>query len=203
MNFDDILSDAISQGKAVLAERKKKPREKKAAQKASLESLLSRPIPVVAKGQYHTTCLVAEYVRRSCSTCGKSELSTIPRVFICEQLISDPSTRRLHRIFNQDTIFSRFQEGLPVKTEVHTVPSPFCTNCLQGVLDYASRTTTERPNAVADVCTVRTVPATLFASPGAVSSDASPEVPAWGFRFVSDGSDSTRPSPAISFPSRA
>lgn len=143
MSFD-LFAAAIAEGKKIL-EEKKKPRkriaEKRLDQAASLQ--LPRPIPIIQQGLFQTTCLVAEYVRRTCKNCEHSELSSVPRVFICEQDVRVPATRRLHRLHNKDMVHSYIQRGFPVKTEVYSSPAPFCKHCVKEVIDYAQGSSTK------------------------------------------------------------
>ena len=173
MNLDDILSAAIAEGRTVLAE-KKKPKVPVAEKRALAAKLLSeqvqRPVVQVHKGIFEITCIVAEYVRRTCKTCNHSELCSVPRVFICEQQVGVPSTRRLHRINNQETVMGHIQRGLPVKTEVYSSPAPFCRHCIKEIID-ARRPPEERLDSSRDPAPVFSVSGDLPPLPGVVSSE--------------------------------
>lgn len=195
MNLNDILADAIAEGAAALAARKLKPKEKKKIQLESLQTMTGQTILPVSRGVFNTTCLVAEYVRRVCSHCQHTELSKLPRVFVCEQLVSDPTTRRLHRVFDQALVKCHIAAGLPVKTEVHSVPSPFCSHCVQEII-HAARPTTERSDPAAVVHPDSSIRADVPPAPGTLPVEAPAEVSPRGTWLIPYG-----PNPAGLAPS--
>jgi len=177
-SLDDLLSAAISEGKAALAE-KKKPKVPVAEKRALAAKLLTEQtghtVPPVQKGIFEITCLVAEYVRRTCQNCKHSELCSVPRVFICEQQVGVPTTRRLHRINNQASVLSHIQRGLPVKTEVFTSPAPFCKHCIKELLN-ARRSTSEGYVQTEGEHSLDPVPEPVPSPPGTVPAPPSPPV---------------------------
>jgi hypothetical protein len=171
-SLDDLLSAAIAEGKTALAEKKSKARVPVAQKRADLAKLLSvetkASVAPVHKGTFEITCIVAEYVRRTCKHCNHTELCSVPRVFICEQQVGVPSTRRLHRLHSQEVVLSYIQRGLPVKTEVYSSPAPFCRHCIKEILD-ATRQTAKGSDSDPAIHSDGAVSTALLPLPGAVS----------------------------------
>lgn len=195
MNLDDLLADAIAEGKASLekakqerAEKKKSFSEKRALAAKLLSEDVSRQVIPVHRGIFEITCIVAEYVRRSCKNCNHTELCSVPRVFLCEQQIGIPTTRRLHRVHSLDTVTSHIRRGLPVKTEVFTSPAPFCRHCVKEVLD-ATRKTEEISVPDSDLHPGGSVHGTLPSNPGDIRGETPPDLQAWGSESISHFSD--------------
>lgn len=174
MNLDEMLSQAIQEGKRALEAKKQAKRgpsiqERRAAAAKLLTKDVEREVVAVHRGTFEITCLVAEYVRRTCKTCGFSELCAVPRVFICEQQVGVPSTRRLHRMNNQETVHGYVKRGLPVKTEVYSSPAPFCSHCVKEMID-AQRQTSEGASEDTNLSSFELVQQALSDSSGVIPS---------------------------------